>query len=353
MMNQVDQTLPKQTVLVVDDMADNIMILDHILRPYYRVKAANRGELALQMANSAEPPHIILLDVMMPEMDGFEVCRQLKDNENTKRIPVIFITAMGEAHDEAHGLAVGAVDYLTKPVSPSIVLARVKTHLALYDQNRVLEERVLERTRELERSQQDVVSGMQALEQAQSEMLERLAQAAEFRDDDTGHHTRRVGEVSCLLASRMGFPPSRYDTIRRAAMLHDVFKIGIPDQILLKPGRLSEDEFAIMKTHTTIGAQILRDGRSELMRVAHLIALTHHERWDGTGYPQGLKGNDIPIEGQMVAIADVFDALTHSRPYKEAWPLARAIEEIHSLSGKHFNPSLIDAFCTLPHERLI
>jgi putative two-component system response regulator len=277
----------------------------------------------------------------------------LKANDITKKIPIIFVTALGEVQDEAQGLRLGAVDYITKPVNPAIVRARVKTHLALYDQNRELATMVQARTHDLELAQAEVVYSLQRLQLAQTEMLERLAQAAELHDDTTGQHTYRVGKVSSLLAAELGLPDFHCDLIRRSAPLHDVGKIGIADEILLKPGRLTPVEFDIMRTHTTIGAAILREGKSTLVRIAETIALTHHERWDGTGYPYGLRNDDIPIEGQIVAVADVFDALTHQRPYKEPWSIERALGEIDSQRNTHFSQTMVDAFLKLPHATLI
>jgi putative two-component system response regulator len=247
----------------------------------------------------------------------------------------------------------GAVDYITKPVSAPIVLARVRTHLALYDQSRVLEEKVIERTSQLEAAQAEIVDGMRQLEQAQTEILQRLAQAGEFRDDDTGQHTHRVGQISALMAGELGLSEFRRDMILRAAPLHDVGKIGIPDEILLKPGKLTEEEFAIMKRHAAMGAEILQQGKSTLVRMAEIIALTHHERWNGCGYPNGLSGGAIPIEGQIVGIVDVFDALTHARPYKKAWTIQETLNEIDRVRDVHFSSSLVDTFLQLPHEELL
>ena len=349
----MSEILSKQVILVVDDIADNIMVLDEILHDRYKVRAANSGEKALKLAGSDPKPDIILLDVMMPEMDGFEVCRRLKADEATHKIPIIFVTAMGDVQDEEMGLVLGAVDYITKPVSAPIVLARVKTHLALYDQSRVLEEKVIERTSQLEAAQSEVVEGMKKLEHAQTEILQRLAQAGEFRDDDTGQHTHRVGLVACLMAQRLGLSEFQCDMILRAAPLHDVGKIGIPDEILLKPGKLTEEEFAIMKRHAPMGAQILQDGKSTLVCMAEIIALTHHERWNGKGYPNGLSGDAIPIEGQIVGIVDVFDALTHARPYKKAWTIEETLNELERVRDVHFSSSLVDVFLQLPHHELL
>jgi putative two-component system response regulator len=233
------------------------------------------------------------------------------------------------------------------------VRARIKTQLALYDQNRELEMKVIARTRDLELAQAEIVYSMQRLEYAQTEMLDRLAQAAELHDDTTGQHNYRVGNTSFLLAGSMGLSEFHCDMIRRASPLHDVGKIGIPDDILLKPSRLTELEYGVMRTHTTIGASILQSGKWMLVRIAETIALTHHERWDGSGYPHHMHSDDIPIEGQIVGIADVFDALTHPRPYKDAWTIEQALAEIEQYSNMHFSSSLVDAFLALEHTTLV
>jgi putative two-component system response regulator len=316
--------------LVVDDVPDNIMLLDEILRAEYNVCAATSGERALKIAQSDEPPDIVLLDVMMPGMDGFEVCRQLKAQSATRKIPVLFVTAMGEVQDEALGFELGAADYLHKPVSPPLVLARVRTQLAMYDHNRELECRVRERTQELH--------------QTRLQVIRQLGRAGEFRDNETGLHVIRVSHSCRLLAQAAGMDGEDVEMIFNASPLHDIGKIGIRDGILLKPGKLDDAEFAIMKTHTTIGAEILGEHSSALHDMAREIALTHHEKWNGAGYPQGLDGERIPLIGRITALADVFDALTSARPYKKAWSLEDAVALIRSEAGKHFDPALVECF---------
>lgn len=320
----------KQVVLVVDDNPENISALAEILRPLYQVKAATSGAVALKVARSAEPPDLILLDIMMPEMDGYAVCEKLKENVSTRKIPVIFVTAMGEAEDEARGLDLGAVDFITKPVRPSIVKARIKTHLSLYDQNRELEEMVRLRTAEIEESR--------------TQIIHRLGVAAEFRDKETGNHIIRMGQFSQLLARSAGLSEEEAELLLLVAPMHDVGKIGIPDRILLKPAKLDAEEWEMMKKHSVIGGQIIGIHISELLKMARIVALTHHERWDGSGYPNGLAGKQIPVAGRIVAIADVFDALIHERPYKKAWEIDEAVEEIKRSSGSHFDPDLVEAF---------
>ncbi|MFZ2302865.1 MAG: two-component system response regulator [Gallionella sp.] len=332
----------KNSLLIVDDTPENIDVLRGILGSDYTIKIANNGPLALKIV-AAQPPDLILLDVMMPGMDGYEVCRQLKENEATRHIPIIFVTARGEVADETLGFELGAADYITKPVSPPIVHARVRAHLALSNQRRYLEHLVAERTGELERSNRQ-------LEKTHLVMLQQLGRAADYRDNETGMHIVRVGNFSKLLGLASGFMESRADLLMYASMMHDIGKIGIPDHILLKPGKLTKEEFGIIKKHPEIGAQIIGDHDAEVLKMAKQIALTHHEKWDGQGYPGGLSGEDIPIAGRIVAIADVFDALTCVRPYKRAWPVEVALELITKEAGKHFDPGLVKLFLNMETE---
>lgn len=325
-----DVTPERQTVLVVDDTPENIDVLAGVLKGDYQVKVATNGERALKIAFSDKQPDIILLDIMMPGMDGYEVCQRLKDDARTKAIPVIFITAKSEVEDEQKGLELGAVDYITKPISPPIVQSRVKTQLALYDQNRVLERKVRERTSELN--------------ETRLEIIHRLGRAAEFKDNETGLHVIRMSHYSKLIALGFGVSEDEAEVILNAAPMHDVGKIGIPDAVLLKPGKLDDKEWAIMRKHPAMGAGIIGKHNNELLEMSRIVALTHHEKWDGSGYPRGKKGEEIPLEGRIVAIADVFDALTTARPYKEAWPIEKAVNLIVSEAGKHFDPALVPVF---------
>ncbi len=320
----------KSRILIVDDVPMNILVLNEALKEDYTVVQAENGPKALEVAQSAEPPDLILLDVMMPGMSGFEVCSILKKNIATRKIPVIFVTAMGEVEDETKGFVVGAVDYLTKPINPPIVQARVKTHIALYDQKRDLEDMVRERTLEVE--------------ETRYEIIKRLSVASEYKDKETGAHIIRMSSYAYLLAKALGINNEESELIRNAAPMHDVGKIGIPDKILLKPGRLDPEEFEIIKTHTTIGAGIIGDHQSDLMKAARIIAISHHEKWDGSGYPKGLKGRKIHKYGRITAIADVFDALTSERPYHEAWPLEKTVDLIKNSKGQHFDADYVDAF---------
>ncbi len=320
----------RQTILVVDDTPENIDVLSGTLRADYKVKAALNGEKALKLAFADPHPDLILLDIMMPGLDGYQVCETLKADPLTRRIPVIFITAKSEEEDEQKGLALGAVDYITKPISPPIVKARVQTHLALSNQNRYLEQKVRERTEELHLTR--------------LEIIRRLGRAAEFKDNETGLHVIRMSHYSRLLAEAASRNLQWADLLFNAAPMHDIGKIGIPDSILLKKGSLDDEEWAVMRKHPEYGANIIGDHSSELMQMAKEIALSHHEKWDGSGYPKGLKGEQIPLSGRIIAIADVFDALTTKRPYKEAWSVEDTLKLINENSGKHFDPSLVPLF---------
>jgi putative two-component system response regulator len=324
------------TVLIVDDAPENIHVLCAILGNDYQLKVAITGQLALKIV-AMQPPDLIILDVMMPGLDGYEVCRQIKENEATRHIPVIFVTARRNIEDETRGFEVGAADYITKPFSQPIVLARVQAHLALNNQQQYLQSLVRERTCDLE-------SSNQKLEQTYLTMILQLGRAADYRDNETGMHVVRVGNFSKLLGLASGFLESRAELLKYASMMHDIGKIGIPDHVLLKPGKLTADEFEIIKNHPQIGAIIIGDHEAEVLKMAKEIALSHHEKWNGLGYPKGLSGTDIPLVGRIVAIADVFDALTCVRPYKTAWPVEKAFELIASEAGKHFDPHLVGLF---------
>ena len=324
-----DQT-EKQTILVVDDTPENIDVLSGVLRPDYKVKAALNGEKALKIAGGSPKPDMILLDIMMPGMDGYEVCRRLKADPATKKIPIIFITAKSEVEDEKKGLELGAVDYITKPISPPIVQARVRTQLALYDQNRELERKVAERTAELHKTRLEVIR--------------RLGRAAEFKDNETGLHVIRMSHYSRLIAEALNVSEEWTELVFNAAPMHDIGKIGIPDHVLLKPGKLDDEEWVLMRKHPEFGAAIIGDQPSELMKFSREIALSHHEKYDGSGYPGRLVGEDIPLSGRIIAIADVFDALTTERPYKKAWTVEDAVKLIDDNAGSHFDPQLVPIF---------
>jgi putative two-component system response regulator len=326
-----------QTVLVVDDTPENIDVLVGILKDRYNVKAAINGMMALKIAKES-PPDVILLDVMMPEIDGFEVCRQLKADFTTKHIPVIFVTAKIGVEDELKGLELGAADYITKPISPPIVIARVQTHLALYDQNRELESKVRLRT--------------QQLQETRLQIIQRLGKAAEYKDNETGLHVIRMSKYTHILAKAAGMNEEDAELLMNAAPMHDIGKIGIVDKILKKPGGLTDDEYEEMKLHCAIGADVIGEDHSDLLELAKIIAISHHEKWDGTGYPNNLSGEDIPLVGRIVAIADVFDALTSVRPYKKEWLVDEAISLLEKEAGKHFDPELVKLFVNIMPEIL-
>ena len=341
----------RSTILIVDDTPENIFLISSLLKDSYRMKVATEGETALRLAAADGRPDLILLDVMMPGMDGYEVCRRLKENPKTSDIPVIFLTAKTDVEDEKRGLELGAVDYIAKPISPPIVTARVRTHLQLKtardflrDKSDFLEQEVQRRTREISAIQDATMVAMGSL--------------AETRDNETGNHIRRTQHYVRALASilrehpRMsGFlTPATIDLLYKSAPLHDIGKVGIPDSILLKPGKLTLEEFEIMKTHTTLGrnaiqaAERLLDSPTTFLHLAREIAWTHHEKWDGKGYPQGLSGNDIPVPGRLMAIVDVYDALLSKRVYKPAIPHETALSMIREGSGTHFDPDIVDGF---------
>ncbi|MCU7834067.1 MAG: two-component system response regulator [gamma proteobacterium symbiont of Taylorina sp.] len=321
----------KASILIVDDIPDNIDVLRGILKTDYKLKIATDGEKALKIAQGKSKPDLILLDIMMPGIDGYEVCKQLKANYSTADIPVIFVTAKGEVKDESRGFDLGAVDYITKPVSPALVSRRVNTHLNLYDQKRLLDEQVKEKTR--------------VIENTRLQIIQRLGRAAEYKDNETGMHVMRMSHYSQVLALASGMSESEAELILSASPMHDIGKIGIADNILLKPGKLDDEEWAVMRKHPEIGAEIIgNNDDSILLNLASEIAISHHEKYNGKGYPNGLKGEYIPISGRIIAIADVFDALTTERPYKKAWTVDDALDLIKQEAGEHFDPELVKVF---------
>jgi putative two-component system response regulator len=329
----------KKKILIVDDTPVNIRVLVEALKNDYKLSIATNGKVALDYAMADQPPDLVLLDIMMPELDGYEVCKRLKQKEKTKEIPIIFITAMSEERNETQGLELGAVDYIVKPINQQIVKARVRTHLELKKHRDHLSELVQEKTAEILEGKLDIIN--------------RLARAAEYRDNETGMHVIRMSHYTSILAKAAGLDHMTCEKIFHAASMHDVGKIGIPDKILLKPARLTDGEFAHMKSHTIIGGRLLEGGNSDLLQMAYEIAMTHHEKWNGTGYPKGLSGEDIPIEGRISAVCDVFDALTSERPYKKEWPVQDAIDEILAQKGAHFDPRLVDLFLNCMDDILI
>lgn len=335
--------IQRPTVLVVDDTPANLRILTELLRADYTIRVATSGEIALTLASTLPYPDIILLDIMMPLMDGYEVCRRLKSNENTAGIPVIFVTAMTDADDEAKGLDMGAVDYITKPFNPRLIKGRIRNHLDLKKHRDDLEELVKIRTAEVFATR--------------AATIESLASLAETRDPETGGHIHRTQNYVRILAERLrvahpdmwGMSNETLELLYLSAPLHDVGKVGVPDAVLLKPDKLTPEEFEQIKHHTTYGYQSLsraekRLGNSSFLQLGAEIALSHHEKWDGSGYPRALSGLDIPQSGRLMALADVYDALISRRVYKPPFPHSKAVKIISEGREKHFDPLVLDAF---------
>ncbi len=347
-----------QTILIVDDVPENLTVLGELLQPHYRVRVANSGARALQVAASAPKPDLILLDVMMPGMDGYAVLSRLRDNPDTANIPVIFVTAMDTTEDEVRGLDLGAADYITKPVRPAIVLTRVRAQLELKqardwlkDQNAFLEAEVARRMAENQLIQEISIRA--------------LARLAEIRDPETGNHLRRTQGYIRVLANHLKTHPRFADPLQdpiaievlvKSAPLHDIGKVGIPDHILLKPGKLTPEEWDIMKTHARLGFEAIEQAEQDaeqpvaFLAVAKEIAHYHHEKWDGSGYPEGLVGEAIPLSARLMALADVFDALISRRVYKPPMSMEQAVSIISEGRGRHFDPDIVDAFFALCGE---
>ena len=351
------ELIEKRTILVVDDTLDNLSLMANVLKDDYKVKVANSGEKALKIVCGDSPPDLILLDIMMPGISGYDVCKKLKNNPKTCTIPIIFLTAMNGVEDEKKGLDMGAADYITKPISPPIVLARVKTQLQnkeaadfLRDRNEFLENEVAKRTREITAIQDVTILAMASL--------------AETRDSDTGNHIRRTQHYVRILAIRLQnhprfrhfLTPYNIEMLFKSAPLHDIGKVGIPDRILLKPGRFEPHEFEIMKNHTVLGRDAIEQAEKslginvEFLGIAKEIAYSHQEKWNGTGYPEGIAGDAIPISARLMAIADVYDALISRRIYKEGMPHEQAVQVIAAEKGRHFDPDMVDAFIEIQDE---
>ncbi len=342
----------RSRILVVDDEDLNLRLMEALLAPLgYDVILARDGEEALRKTRESLPD-LILLDAMMPKLDGFEVTRRLKEDESTRIIPIVMVTALQEVQARVMALEMGADDFLAKPVDKSELRARVQSllkvktyndHMRNYQQE--LEAEVARRTEELQRA-------FEKIKETSLETIYRLARAAEYKDEDTGTHVLRMSHYAAAVARKLDLPEDQVESILYAAPMHDVGKIGIPDRILLKPGKLDPDEWKVMKQHTVIGGKILSGSDAGFIRLAETIALTHHEKWDGTGYPNGLKGEGIPIAGRITAIADVFDALTSKRPYKEPFSVERSFGIIQEGRGGHFDPAVVDAFFAVTDEVL-
>jgi response regulator RpfG family c-di-GMP phosphodiesterase len=344
----LDDAIAGARILVVDDQPVNLLLLQRVLDQwgYRNVHTTTDPATVLELCLK-DPPDLVMLDLQMPGLDGFDVLELLRPLVHaTPAMPVIVVTADVTRETCERALLAGARDFLTKPFDHREVGLRTRSaletraaHVELKHQNETLETEVVSRTWELEQTKLDVI--------------DRLAMASEFRDDETQEHAQRVGRTASLIGRALGVSEKSIATLRCAATLHDIGKIGVPDSILLKPGKLTPAEYDVMRGHARIGFEILDGSRSELLRVSAMIALTHHERWDGTGYPEGLAGGQIPISGRLVAVADVFDALTHERPYKLAWSIEDAVAEIRNVSGTQFDPRVVDAFCTLDHPALL
>jgi putative two-component system response regulator len=346
----------RHTILVVDDSPDIITLMSRLLKDNYRTQIATSGEKALKLASSDEPD-LILLDVVMPGMDGYEVCRRLKEDPKTMKIPIIFLTAKSDTEDEKKGFELGAVDYITKPVSAPIVLARIKTHILLKDardfltdKNVFLENEILRRTQEVTAIQDVTMIAMGSL--------------AETRDSETGNHIRRTQNYVKMLAIKLKYNPrfklfltdENIDLIYKSAPLHDIGKVGVPDNILLKPGKLTPNEFEIMEKHTTYGRDAIVAAENRLgtttsfLTHAREIAYSHQEKWDGSGYPEGLSGDSIPISARLMAVADVYDALITRRVYKQAFPNEVSVDIVKKGYATHFDPDIVDAFLDIKEE---
>lgn len=347
----------RHSILIVDDSPDNNALMSRLLKDHYRTQIATGGEKALKIAASDDPPDLILLDIVMPEMDGYEVCRHLKEDPKTRDIPIIFLTAQSHMEDEKRGFELGAIDYITKPVSGPIVLARIKTHLLvkdardfLTDKNAYLENEILRRTREIIAIQDTTIVAMASL--------------AETRDSETGNHIRRTQTYVKMLAEKLKYHPrfklyltdENIDLLYKSAPLHDIGKVGVPDHILLKPGKLTPHEFEIMEKHTTYGRDAIVAAESRLgdtpsfLTQAREIAYSHQEKWDGSGYPEGLSGDSIPISARLMAVADVYDALISRRVYKQPFSHEDSVSMVKKGYATHFDPDVVDAFLAIEKE---
>jgi putative two-component system response regulator len=355
----------EKLILLVDDDPAVLGVLKECLRPHFQLRIATLGQKALELAHMQPLPDLILLDVKLPDMHGYEICTALKQDELTAAIPIMFLSSHSDVDNITRGLELGAVDYVSKPVAPPILLARVRTHLRLReagdllrDQNAHLENLVSKRTRDLEARTEELQARTSDLQLSQDLTIVALGSIAETRDNETGNHIHRTRAYVKVMALRLRPLPQYRDTVSeeqwkmiwKSAPLHDIGKVGIPDHILLKPGKLTVEEFDVMKRHPTIGRDALSDAEMRMgaersfLAAAKEITYGHHEKWDGSGYPQGISGEAIPLAARMMALADVYDALISKRVYKPAWSHAAAVDMIREGRGKHFDPSLVDCF---------
>jgi putative two-component system response regulator len=366
------ENIKEFTVLVVDDMPDNLRLMSDLLKDVYNVKVSRSGETAIDIVNSNIQPDLILLDIMMPEMDGYEVCSHLKSNPKTEKIPVIFLSSKNEVSDERKGFELGAVDYITKPISPSIVLSRIKTHLEMKKLHDMLrdENNIMKKMQDFLRDQNnflenEIKSRTLEIIAIQDVTIHAMASLAETRDSDTGNHIRRTQFYVKVLAEKIRnhYRFSSFlnddkviEMLFKSAPLHDIGKVGIPDKILLKPGKFEPYEFEIMKTHTTLGRDAILQAERELgievpfLKYAKEIAYYHQEKWDGSGYPEGLAGDSIPISARLMSLADVYDALISRRVYKDGMSHEKAVKIIADGKGTHFDPDIVEAFLVLQDE---
>jgi putative two-component system response regulator len=355
----------EKLILLVDDDPAVLGVLKECLRPYFQLRIATLGQKALELAHMRPLPDLILLDVKLPDMHGYDICTALKQDELTAAIPIMFLSSHSDVDNITRGLELGAVDYVSKPVAPPILLARVRTHLRLReagdllrDQNAHLENLVSKRTSDLEARTEELQARTADLQLSQDLTIVALGSIAETRDNETGNHIHRTRAYVKVMALRLSQLPRHRDTLSeeqwkmiwKSAPLHDIGKVGIPDHILLKPGKLTVEEFEVMKRHPTIGRDALSDAEMRMgaersfLAAAKEITYGHHEKWDGSGYPQGISGEAIPLAARLMALADVYDALISKRVYKPAWSHAAAVDMIREGRGKHFDPSLVDCF---------
>lgn len=347
----MDSVGRRKIILIVDDEEINLKVLSGFVESFgYDFLLAGSGREALELLDKAD---LVLLDVMMPDMDGFAVVQHIRSLPGFQDLPVVMATALSDKRDRLDAVRAGASDFITKPVDVTELRIRLDAHLRLkeyHDQvmsyQEGLERLVAERTRELEEAQEAKMA-------AHLETLRRLSQAAEYKDEDTARHIDRMSRYSALLAEKLGLDAEEVELVLHASPMHDIGKIGIPDSILLKPGPLTPAEWEVMKTHAMIGAKILDSPSSRYLEAGRIIALSHHEKWDGSGYPRGLAGEDIPLHGRICAVADVFDALTTRRPYKQAYSNDRALEILREGRGSHFDPRLFDLFLAHLDEFLV